>query len=385
MNIEAITIIKFAGFFSAVAITVYEHIEKERSRIKPPGKRRLKKTRSYSSLLFGLKLLGITIAIACLMLETNKSSADARKADLAAQADRMAKGLILTNVMRQLDLQRQSIAYIERLVGTLDTMSASIVFEVVTNHPTATQFRNRVIEMNQEPELKSGFKQNIVGYVNGQNATSIVYIEPAGVQCDTLEKVTGSNWLAQNASDNVLASFLNCLSNLQLNVALFSARNSERSWSESDLYAAPSAHPGSPHVAYQKQKDRVILTYDIKLPANAWRHSQRISTIPDLADATVWLIVSNCPAALQSSLLPVALTFDFDKATITTTNGFAYEYRDSPFVIKIQSSIGIGEAIKEDVVTMTRRFRQTNIVDNIYVSKLPPYDKLMLDPWILGK
>lgn len=404
---HALTFFKFGGFIVAAAIELYEHFEKERSKnpVKKSNKHRT--TSSYSALLFRLKIISLFIGIACFMVDTMKSSLDAKKAELAAQEDRNAKSLILSNVVNELALQRQSIAYVERLVGTLDSFSISVTFQCLPYRQSARKFCERVLDFKPIPYVDDKYKQNIVGYINDRGVTSTFRIGMPEERKDTLDKVMSADWIAQNISDVELASFLNCLSNLQLNVALFSQRNLERNWDEADLLALPlpnknpvkiqveevvsantnlvlfRSNPNAPVVGVREANKRISLTYSFKMSSSEWRHTQRISCVTDLANATLWLQVSNCPFNLFSSLQPTSLTLNFDKASIVTTNfSFDMLHRESIPITISNFNYGVSN---ERVLSEVRRFNETNGLSWIYISQLPSHEKLMLDSWMLGE
>ena len=402
-----LTFFKFGGIAIAAAIEIYEHFEKERS--KKPVKKDCKhrNTHSYSVLLFRLKIISLTIGVLCFMGDAMKSSHDAKKAELAANEDRNAKSLILSNVLNELALQRQSIAYVERLVGTLDSLTISVTFKCLPYRKSVKKFYERVLDFKPAPYMDDKYKQDIVGIVSDRGAINTVKIGMPSERKDTLDKVMSTDWIAQNTSDIELTSFLNCLSHLQLNVALFSERNVVRHWTGADLLALTlpnsnsvkvevtevanadakrilfRSNPNAPIVSVQEPSERVSLTYSFKMSASEWWHNQRISCVTDLANATLWLQVSNCPSNLVFLLQPTSLTLNFDKATIVTTN-FSYDvmHRES---IPITISNYNEDLSNERILSEVRRYNETNGFGFIYISQLPSHDKLVLDSWMLGE
>ena len=226
---------------------------------------------------------------------------------------------------------------------------------------------------------ESNLQKGIVGYIVDHKAINLVSIAASTTRYDTIDKIATPDWLALNESDAYLVPLINCLTNLQLYLALFSPRNAEHSWAESDLTATNPVASGPPIIECKGTNGPVLFTYNIKLPVTNWQHSQRISTIPDLADATVWVVVGNCPSELASSLRPISLTLNFDKATVTTTNRFLYEYPDQLKTITV-SNLNEFTTAANDIENV----RKNHKFKPVFVSKLPSYEQLTLDAWILG-
>ena len=326
--------------------------------------------------VYSVLILSACTALAALLLEEGQKAEATRRAEHEAQLDRNSKAQLLSNVLAQVALQRRSIGYVERLVGTFTDLTIRVTFQCVPNHPLVTTLNRHAIANHKKPPLNTNtYSLNIVGFVNiGTDSQGFSVVQPSASQSQSpFEQFLACPLNLTNGPDTNSVSFLECLRNPRLNVAIFSPRGPRPDWPNADFHVSTAGLEPTPSL--QVKDDSVILSYQFTLSSTNCLHTQRISSIPDFLGASLWVCVTNCPWEMRSFLRPLHLSLIFDKATISTTEPFGEAYSEPSFPASRVAGYTNSAQIRE----MLLDFQRTNALTGVFTTRLPDYDTPVLD------
>jgi hypothetical protein len=373
-------------------------------------------------------LFGLVIGLSSTVIQTWKTNHDQREANRKTAQDALNQSQVLTNVLTEVELQRRSLAYMERIIGRFDQLSVSVAFDCTTNDPVVGDFASdfRALCGPISPKELAAFTGSTGGvfyfysYAPVQsNSVLLTYFSgPPLVISASLSSLFRAGWLTHSFSDTNFQRLTDCLQKPAIALGLFSrewAKNLSKPpgvvggdddglkidlnlgarlpISAADFYAVGS-EATDPRLSYWPAENRVIVSWQCTVPTNTWRTNSRMTSIPDLADAALVVCLTNFPVRFRSALIPQQITLTFDKATITVSEFI----RSGPRLKKL-SHPSPPPSLPPPAATATSPrptnfgifppiiFTSLSLPQNedqgAFVAKLPRYEKLQLASWLV--
>jgi len=321
-------------------------------------------------------IIGLAVAMVSTLCETVKSKNAAHDAAQREIEDRAAKTEILTNLLNQIELQGRSLSYLERVVGQFESLSLSISFECGTNDAAVHALAEYV--RRTHPDDTNVYSRNVVGYVNVTNnegGTDEVTISTLNRDNSlTLKELIASEWVSQQPTNTPALALAQCLQSPSLLIALFSRDNRGSQLADADFFAVTTNLAAAPLLFSGGHAD-VEASLEFKVTRDAWQRNFRMSSISDLASASLWVQLTNCPPQCSLALKPAHMWLHFDKAAI-----YLHDFRKqdlSPPEYPLDPSLGT-----VDIARAARMVAEARRVPATYAAQLPSYKDIALDPWL---